>query len=270
MIKDHQQPIPVFLISYNRGQMLAQAIAALRHLQRLGEIIVHDNGSDDSRTLAILNHLEQSGIAVHRHPRIHHPEELNNIDGTIRHFFARRATPGPYVVSDCDIDMTIAAPHALAVFDDLLDRFPHIESVGPMLRIRDIPTGYPLYNRVMNRHIEQFWSRQPSWIETAHGMIAYQDAPIDTSFALHRAGAPFWRLKPSLRVYDPFEARHLDWYRTAIGPDPYAHHSSPDISHWNNAAQWARHADDQLEYEEYFIVKTDDQGRPAVHRQDLT
>lgn len=81
-----------------------------------------------------------------------------------------------------------------------------------MLTIRDIPIDYPLYNEVLNRHVEQFWHRTPKWATILGQTIGYIEAPIDTTFALHRAGEPFRRLKFGVRVYYPYEAKHLDWH----------------------------------------------------------
>jgi hypothetical protein len=120
----------------------------------------------------------------------------------------------------------------------------------------------------MNRHIEQFWHREPSWTETSFGRVAYMDAPIDTTLALHRAGEPFFRLKRGLRVYEPYEAQHLDWYLTAIG-DTYARTSDPGISHWNNAVEHDRHKDAALEHESFFHVERNGAGVLEVCRAQV-
>lgn len=166
--------------------------------------------------------------------------------------FRTRAS-GPYIVSDDDIDLSDADPRAIAIYAELLARFD-IACVGPMLRIADVPRSYPLYNHMMNRHIGQFWSRRPRWVETAAGRVGVLDAPIDTTFALHRAGEPFRRLKPGLRVYAPYDARHLDWYPIGAGGG-YRDSSSAGISHWNNALSEQQHRSDALRFERYFAVR---------------
>ncbi len=132
-----------------------------------------------------------------------------------------------------------------------------------MLRIADIPASYRLFNHVMNRHIEQFWHKQPERIQTRSGDCAYIEATIDTTFALHREGSKFRRLKRGLRVYHPFEARHLDWYPDA-GQDSYRETSSAAISHWNNSAQFAAFTDEALRFDRYTIVETVADGRLAA------
>ena len=249
-------PTPVFLISFNRGGLLKRSIVGIRRLRRPTEIIVHDNGSTDPGTLAVLDELEMDGIRVFRCPAIASADELNQVNETVQTYFSDWAEPGRYAVSDCDVDLSIADPVTLDVYDELLNKFRRVECVGPMLRIRDIPRNYPLFNRVMNRQVEQFWGHCPTLVETSFGEVAVRESTIDTTFALHRAGEPFRRLKSALRVYEPFEALHLDWHRTNDqGPDIYTVTSNSAISHWNNSAELADHRDAALEHYEYYAVR---------------
>ena len=271
-----ERPIPAVLISFNRGALLERAIESLKRQSRRTEIVVHDNGSTDPETISVLERLERTGTRVFRRSTLASADDLNKVNETVQAVFANWAEPSRYIVSDCDIDMAVAAPEALDVYDELLNVFWRVDSVGPMLRIHDIPPTYPLFNRVMNRHIEQFWHRQPLWAETSFGRVAYLDAPIDTTMAMHRAGEPFFRLKQSLRVYEPYEAQHLDWYLESIGDTNYASTSDPGISHWNNSARHNRHKDAELEYQSFYSVKMNGsrvlevrEGRvtPAVRKQ---
>lgn len=251
--------VPVFLISFNRGAMLERAIDSLKRLDQHTQIIIQDNGSTDPLTLAVLERLEGEGAqVVHREP-INSADELNLVDETVSEFFANRPH-APYVVSDCDIDIGIADRRALSLYAELLDLFPAADCVGPMLRIRDVPVSYPLYNRMMNRHIDQFWKRRPSWVETSLGRVAYIEAPFDTTLALHRAGEPFKRFKAGLRVYEPYEALHLDWYIGPESTDIYNTTSRSGISHWNNAAERDLHSGVLLEYSSYYAVRSRQDG----------
>jgi hypothetical protein len=264
------RPTPVFLISFNRGRFLKQAIASIRRLSRATEIIVHDNGSTDVETVAILKELEEGGVSVFRYPAIRSDDDLNRIDETVTAHFADWAEPGRYVVSDCDVDMSSADPRALDVYDELLNTFRRVECAGPMLRIRDIPRTYPLFNRVMNRHIEQFWRHVPTLTETSFGEVAILPAAIDTTFALHRAGEPFRRLKSAVRVYEPFEALHLDWYLTGTEEHGmYARTSSPRVSHWNNEEAFEKHRTAPLDYQGFYAVRTGTGGRLEIYEERL-
>jgi len=259
---------PVFLISFNRGRLLEQAIASIRRLSRPTEIVVHDNGSTDLETIATLKDLEESGVSVVRRPAIHSPDELDGIDETVSAYFADWAEPGRYVVSDCDVDMSSADPRALDVYDELLNIFRRVECAGPMLRIRDIPRTYPLFNRAMNRHIEQFWQHVPTVTETSFGEVAVLPSAIDTTFALHRAGEPFRRLKSAVRVYEPFEALHLDWYPTgAEDHSMYARTSSPLVSHWNNDEELEKHRTASLDYQGFYAVRRKAGGGLEIYEE---
>jgi hypothetical protein len=190
--------------------MLRQVITSYLALSTRIEVVVHDNGSDDADTLAYLAELSGSGVHVTWGRKIRTPDDLNSVNETVRNFFGG-LPKSRYVVTDCDVDMSIAAADALTIYGELLNQFPHASCVGPMLRIRDIPRDYPLFNWAMNRHIDQFWRHTPQWTETSVGRIAFLPAPVDTTFALHREGEDFRRLARGIRVYYPYEARHLDW-----------------------------------------------------------
>jgi glycosyltransferase involved in cell wall biosynthesis len=264
------RPTPVFLISFNRGAMLKEAIAGLQRLSTPVEIVVHDNGSTHPETLAVLEELDRNGIQVFRSRLITSADELNNVNETIEAYFAEWGEPQRYVVSDCDVDLSIADPQALKVYNELLNRFRGTECVGPMLRIRDIPPSYPLFNRVMNRHIEQFWCRVPEFADTSFGQVAFIRAAIDTTFALHRAGEPFRRLKQGLRVYEPYEARHLEWYLLEEEDNTYTDTSSPAISHWNNRAERARYRGVPLEHERFHAVRRSASGALELYEEAIS
>ncbi len=249
-------PIPVFVISYNRAAYLRRILEGYRRLTVPLDIVVHDNGSDDPETVAELERLEGDGITVVRRPKISAPDQLNEVNDSVRAYFERAGRETRYIVTDSDIDLSIAGIDAIEVYSALLDRFPRAECVGPMLRIRDIPADYALYNHVMNRHIAQFWRRTPKRAVIPQGTVAYIKAQIDTSFALHRAGQPFHRLKQGLRVYEPYEALHLDWYPGDADEDRnYAQSSSTEISHWNNARQRDEFSSARLEYDTFNYVE---------------
>jgi len=252
------RPMPCFVISYNRGTMLKSAIHSVQQQNRSTSIIVHDNGSTDLETLRVLDELNKANIKVVYGKPIKSPDELNCINSTIEEYFKNWAEPARYLVTDCDIDLGIANADALDVYDDLLNIFNKLECVGPMLRIWDIPPSYPLYSHVMNRHIEQFWQKLPTILSVRQQPVAVIEAAIDTTLAMHRAGEKFRRLKSGLRVYEPFEALHLDWYED-IKTD-YTWSSSPLISHWNNDAYLRAHEDELLRYSHYY----------AVHKTDAT
>lgn len=233
-------PLPVFLISFNRGRYLERVIESYRRQDIRVEIVIHDNGSSDPDTLDVLSRLSASGIKVWRNEPIFSCDELNNVNLSVQRYFDTTGSECPYAVSDCDVDLSTARADALSVYLELLET-TGVECVGPMLKIDDIPRSYPLFTSVMERHIGQFYGREPEWAETSVGTVAILTARIDTTLAVHRAGSAFRRLKNGLRVYHPFEARHLDWYGSSTNLTVYHETSSCDISHWDNARAFSEH-----------------------------
>lgn len=266
-IDERKQPmmeiLPVFIISYNRADMIRRCIAGLKHLNTPLQIIIHDNGSDEPETLALLDQLEQSGLTIYHSHKLSHPDELNNVQQSIADYFDKRGMQSDYIVTDCDIDLSVADSDAINIYRELLYFNEQIQCCGPMLRISDIPREYPLYAHVMNRHIEQFWQKNPSFVTVLGKKVAVQPAVIDTTFAIHKKGHPFTRLKIGLRVYHPYEALHLDWYLTETTND-YHHRSNSNIAHWNNQAWFNDHQNAQLQYDAYKVVETDEFGDLTV------
>jgi hypothetical protein len=233
--------IPIFVISFNRGEYLSRVIESYKAQDIAVDVIIHDNGSTDEDTLEVLAELSSAGLKVYRGAAISSPEELNDVAQSVARYCSKTGYAGPYVVTDCDVELSGTRTDALRTYLEMLDRFTDAECVGPMLSIADIPRSYPLFHRVMARHISQFWGREPEWAELRAGRVAYLKHRIDTTFAVHRAGSTFRRLKEGMRVYHPFEAKHLDWYVSKRSPTPYHRTSSPAISHWDSETQFARH-----------------------------
>lgn len=260
--------MPVFLISYNRGEVLKQAVHGLMHMSKPVDIVIHDNGSDDEYTLSVLSEFERSGLKVFKSHKLNHPDELNNVQNSISTYFGNDIPLSDYAVSDCDIDLSIAAPDAIDVYQELLYINDNVRCCGPMLRIHDIPKEYPLYNHVMNRHIDQFWKKTPRIIDLNGRKVGVQVAAIDTTFAVHRKHEPFTRLKLGLRVYNPYEALHLDWYISNT-ENQYHHRSNSNIAHWNNHDWFKQNQNAQKLFDHYYVVDYDHTGNLTIKNMAL-
>jgi hypothetical protein len=207
--------------------------------------------------------MEREGIKIFWREPIVTADELDLVNNTVSEIFAGRR-PTPYVVTDCDVDLACASPHSIAIYFTLLRAIPQAACVGPMLRIEDIPQSYPLFARVMNLHIGQFWHRYPRTAQIGDVQVAYILAPIDTTFAVHQSGQPFRRLKNGIRVSRPFDARHLDWYPDEQTTGPYHGRSAVGVSHWDNRTYRAEHVGVKMKYHRYRIVVEDDPNHLAV------
>ncbi|GAB6936575.1 glycosyltransferase family 2 protein [Isoptericola variabilis] len=259
--------LPLVLISYNRGEMLRGVVDEYRRQSVPVDIVVHDNGSDDPRTLDVLLQLEREGVTVVRRPAISSTDELALVDETVQEIFRGRA-PAPYAVSDCDVSLGQSASETLAACLDLLAETPDLECVGPMLRVDDVPRSYPLYVPLMNRHVGAFWSREPHWSAPRGRLVAFQRASIATTLAVYRAGTTFRHVSPGARLYHPYSARHLEWY-----PDEHdvsTYRSSIDgsaISNWSNPARERSNRQVKLEHTTFRdVTETDDGSLTTVTR----
>ena len=266
------RPLPLVIISYNRAAMLRRVIASYRRQTVTVEIVVHDNGSVEPETLALLDELEREGIRVFRNAPISNADVLNRVDETVSAIFASRE-PGPYIVTDSDVELSNSSTETIATYLRLLNAFPDAECVGPMLRIDDIRKSYPLFGRVMNLHIRQFWRRRPSVVRIGGLQVACLRAKFDTTFAVHRTSHAFRRMKAGIRVYAPFDARHLDWYPHEFAADEspaeqaYRRSSSAAISHWGNEAYRSEFSSERPKYASYHVITRLPSGRLRLARR---
>jgi len=260
--------MPVILISFNRGEMLNKVVDGYRKQNVAVEIFVHDNGSDDPDTISILRKLEQEGVVVFRREKITSADELDLVDETVQSVFRDRP-PAPYAVSDCDVSIAESSPATLATYLRFLEEMPDIECAGPMLRIDDVPATYALYYAMLNRHVLQFWGKEPQVRSIDGAEVGYLPAPIDTTLAVYRAGAPYRRLRKGVRLYQPYAARHLDWYPEEHEVAYRASTNGSRISSWSNPARERFNRYVPLQYSTYQDVVVGAHGEIDVVRRPI-
>lgn len=224
--------IPIFIISFNKRDQLLKSMASYKSLKGVGDIVIHDNGSENPRVVKMLSELEESGEAiVYRSYKISSSQELNNVQQTIADYFKDRPASN-YIVTDPDIELFDTKEDLLDVMSILLEENAIATCVGPMLTIDDIPDSYPQKQLALSRHIDQFWKNRPV-ATTVHGeRVFLQLCGIDTTFAMYRAGTNFTRMNTGFRLYEPYQAKHLDWYEPD-GDTEYFSVNSTIISHWS-------------------------------------
>ncbi len=207
-----EQPIPIFVISFNRLGVLKRSIASFRHQSRPIDLVIHDNGSSFEPLLAYLKELEAEGATViHAGKKVSQQDDLNSIADTVKAYFETHPACN-YVVTDPDIELAAEAPDMLEMCEFVLRSSRPIDAVAPMLRIDDIPDFYPMKDEVIDRHTKKFWSKTPSSFTWRGQEVKFILSRVDTTFAMHRAGVPFERWVMAIRTYAPYWARHLDWY----------------------------------------------------------
>lgn len=230
--------IPIFIITCDRLKVLEQSIQSYYdNIKTPFKIVIIDFGSTFIPTLKYLKQLQGEGKKVYWMDKINRNSDLNGIDKIIQNYFFDHPVSN-YVVTDPDIALDDVNGDILEVYSYLLEEVPGINVVGPMLRIDDIPDYYPKKAKVVSKSLHvDFHSRTVSTIKYKDRDIKYIFAPIDTTFAMSKAGTHWMRLKRGARIFSPYSAKHLDWYINPedLSPDQtyYIEHASKKIAHWS-------------------------------------
>lgn len=162
------------------------------------------------------------------------PCEVRRYDNDGPHgFFVRRdhlRERGPFVHTDCDLDLSRVPADAVDVMLRAYDANPWATKAGLSLEIEDIPDGLPWAGEV--RGWESYFWRE----RTPDGNFV---APLDGTFALYDSGRrnpadDFYR---AVRLDRPYTARHRPWYLTrgdASDPEIANYFGVPSAqSHWS-------------------------------------
>jgi hypothetical protein len=195
------RPLPVFIVSHNEASHLQRMISSCRRQDRAVEIAIFDDGSDDPETVALVSRLERDGVSVHRRGHDDPPELWQRVNNALDAFFRDWAEPSRYAVTRCDVDFSTAGVAALDLYDDLLDRFPRSDSVGPA--IADFPSEQAGVETVVNGRVAAAAKRAPGAAAIAPWRCTVVDGGFDLGFAVYRAGKPLLATMKSLRVNDP-------------------------------------------------------------------
>ncbi len=120
----------------------------------------------------------------------------------------------------------------------LSDNNPNL-SIGPMLRIDDIPDYYPKKKIVIQSHTKQFWHKDPKSIKYKDQKYDIQFSAIDTTFQLMPVNIlPNKFPRRGIRCYAPYSARHLDWYldpQNLSDDQIYYSNNASTIAHWGRS-----------------------------------
>lgn len=204
-------PIPVFIITRDRVSCLKQCLEGYKKLGDV-EIVIHDNNSTYPPMVEYLKELETQGIKVYYHPVT--TNDFNDISqevaNTIKDWYKTNDSPY-YIVTDPDIELENPSPELLEFYIDVMKQHnPTV--VGCMLRIDDLPDHFVIRDEMVKSHMIQFWGEHRNNYIFEHNGIKCQRCAIDTTFGLYKKEFEFKRLNHGIRVYEPYMARHLDWY----------------------------------------------------------
>lgn len=181
--------LPVFIVSNDDAEGLQQVVAACRRQRRAIELVVFDVRSDEAPMPKTLLDLQRDGITVLRKPPGRSADLHAMINAVVERFFRRWAEPSRYVLADCRRDIAWMGPDALDLYDDLLDRLPRADRVGPHASRRRQDAGQDIlvHARPAGGGVSQLHPYR----------CRMRDSAPDLAFAVYRAGG---RLEPVMRT----------------------------------------------------------------------
>jgi hypothetical protein len=236
-ITENKNKFGLFIISYNRLTALKETLTFFQEHFNNNDIFIIDKGSDSEQLLNYYSDIESEGLnIIYSDPMIGGADGIGGLNDLHKEIDKYTNQFNFYAVTDPDISLEGCDADLLEVYASFLEIFPDIDIVGPMLKIDDIPMDYPAREWCFRRHVDQFWSKKPECILIKGKKVYFQKAKIDSTFGLLRSGKSFERLLDGVRVYNPYEAKHLDWYITpstmSADQQNYMQTSNKLISHW--------------------------------------
>lgn len=195
--------IPVFVCYFGRREMLDHCLWSLRERQLVNVTVIDNLGTlEDEPTFAGVK-------VVHSDNRFRHyaPWELGLVPDD-----------RPYICTEEDIAISDDCP--LYVADALLaalDANPTVPKIGLTIRT-DVPEDCER-RWSMSLAPERSCNERP-----AHGSPPIRDFPVDTHFAIHRAGVTRWPGIVGARLAEPYTCRHLPWYNAEPSEEEMAYY----------------------------------------------
>lgn len=229
--------IPIFIIVHDRIKVLKQSIASYeKFIKTPFKIILHDVASTFKPCLDYLEEMKAKGYLVYRTETNHHHTVMESVNT----YLDEHPECKYYVITDPDVELDNVNGDILEFYAFLLDKF-NVESVGPMLRIDDIPDFYPRKPNVLDGHNMQFWSKSFNQIKFKDNIYEYIFCNTDTTFQLRSSNnrKSNFPHDNAIRCNNPYFAKHLDWY---INPEEmtddqiYYMKNTKSIANWSSAS----------------------------------
>lgn len=238
--------IPIFIITCDRLEVLQESMESYHaYIDTPFEIVICDQGTTYPPTKEFLKKLEADGIKIYRWPEgLNDGKKMNlrrndrKIEKDIQDYFEYHPKSN-YVVTDPDIALDNVEHDILEVYAYFLEKMPQINTVGPMLRIDDIPDYYPAKNHLISSSLHvKFHSAKVNIIQYKDRNIKYVFAPIHTTFGMYRKETRWSGYsKSAIRVLAPYSAKHLDWY---VDPESLSDDQKYYMEHGSTNAHWSK------------------------------
>lgn len=217
--------IPIIINSKDRKSCLEALLQRLDQDKLMDQVTVLDTGSTYPPMVEFLKQLRCRVIQLEPKRTPHHAVWELGLTDKWKECCA--SGEGWFVYTDCDVVPDCPAGW-LEPFFEALKCHTAYPKLGFSLRIDDLPDHYALKQSVVQWE-SQFWQSKLN--------SAWYIAPIDTTLALYRPGAPSWCV--GLRSAPPYVAKHLPWYYDSSNPTEewiyYLKHMHPGVGHWSAA-----------------------------------
>ncbi|KAJ3034758.1 hypothetical protein HDV00_004736 [Rhizophlyctis rosea] len=208
---DGTPPVIIFIMFKDRISQLMESIRSYhRYIRTPFEIVILDDNSTYPQAANFLSRLSNSDITVyHSTHEWGHFNDLYSIWAEIIANYMTNATGNYYIMTDADNPLDSAPHNILEVYSALLDHMPSLYNVAAALRWDDWnPEVFESYV-----HEAAFINKEAKCFLRNDRCYYYNEAPIDTTFAMYRKGTQMGRLKgPTVRMLPPLAVRHMDWY----------------------------------------------------------
>lgn len=247
--------IPIFIIVHNQYEFLKKAVESYeKYIKTPIEIIFHNVCSTYFETINYLNTKQSEGYIVYYSEVNNHHTVINSI----KDYISKNPDCEYIVMTDADIELNNVNGDILEFYINLLHKLNKL-SVGPMLKIDDIPDEY--YNKkvAIYGHTIGFWSKPQKTILFKNKEYKYIECATDTTFQLFSAKnipKQFPHVN-SIRTLEPYDARHLDWYINPNNLSPcqlYYLNNTSNISHWNNKNWKGKYGEHDLKIINNFFI----------------
>lgn len=227
--------IPIFIIVHNQYEILKKCVESFETLIETPiEIIFHNVCSSYFETTNYLEEKKRQGYTVYYSGINNHHTVVNSI----KDYVSKNPDCEYIVMTDPDIELYNVNGNILDFYVYLLNTL-NVSSVGPMLKIDDIPDEYHNKQQAIAGHRLSFWNKPRQSIMFNNMSYEYINCSTDTTFQLFSSKniPKTFPYGNSVRTLEPYSARHLDWYICPNNLTPcqlFCANTTTSISHWNN------------------------------------
>lgn len=215
----HETPapvlVPIFLIVKDRLGVTREMLHTIFPLQGLLEVVLLDQGSTYPPMTEYLsewkaNNASDPPVSVVHQRACDLKGIVDNVASYVASYLKDHASVEFYVVSDPDLSLRACKKDMLELMTAVMRMCPAVAQVGTSLRMDNIPDSYHLKQKALSFE-SKYWSK-PFVVEWKGSFVHVFEAPVDTTFAMHRGTVPYGRLvTPSIRTGAPYMAEHIPW-----------------------------------------------------------